>query len=174
MVDTYDFDPEILDRMEDDFEEEEISIDDWKPREKSSIPKLVQSEWRRKLIGNDFNQEPDIDDVKKIKMYIKKKCSDAEIMATFGISADVLIAIKKNRYDPGDGIRADYIDKIYKVLKEQAAINKQTSKALEFISGAIFNTSEQIKAYKEHLKGRQGKKAKKPPQEKGAIGRALC
>src|SRR6185369_10416128 len=92
MEQSYNFDPCTLDDSQDD----EVTLDNWKPTPKNDG--IIQSEWRQKQIGNNFNQQPGIDELKKIDMYLKKKKSDADIMRAFGINAETLVAIKKNKY----------------------------------------------------------------------------
>ena len=91
---------------------EEITLDNWKP---STQKKHIQkSEWREKQNNGDFNQSPGIDELYKINMYLKKKYPDSEIMDVFGITSETLVAIKRNCYDPIDGISLDNQSKIYK------------------------------------------------------------
>lgn len=82
--------------------EDVSSIDNWKPTPK--IRKIPKSAWRRKQIGNDFNQQPGFHDLKRIYFYLNNKYADYDIMEAFGISAEVLVAIKKGFYDPVEGI----------------------------------------------------------------------
>ena len=96
---SYYFDPTEIDNLDEDGEE---SLDNWKPKAKKQ--ELTQSEWRKNQIGDNFNQEPGLDDLDKIHSLIRKKAPDSEIMRVFGINAHTLIAIKERRYCPVDGI----------------------------------------------------------------------
>lgn len=109
---SYEFDPCSIDGSD---KQEEVSLDNWKP----SLQKkgIVQSEWRKNQIGDNFNQQPGIDELKKIYSFLRKKASDAEIMRVFGINAETLVAIKKDKYSPVDGISLDNQSKIYKHFK---------------------------------------------------------
>lgn len=112
----YEFDPSSIDGS--DLDGDDLNIDNWRPSvQKKSI---VQSKWRKEQIGTNFNQEPGIDELKKIHGYLNKKAPDAEIMKAFGITAETLIAIKKHKYDPVDGISLDNQSKIYKEFDSMA------------------------------------------------------
>ncbi len=108
---SYEFDVCSLDGSDQD----ELSIDNWKPSAQKIT--IKQSEWRKNQIGNNYNQQPALDDLRKINMYLNKKSSDAEIMQVFGINAETLIAIKKDNYSPVDGIHLDTLGKIYNHFK---------------------------------------------------------
>lgn len=120
-----------------------ITIDNWKPRAKSlCIPK---SEWRKKQINGNYNSEPGIDELKKIRMYLKRKYPDYQIMDAFGINCETLVAIKKGCYGPVDGISLDNQSKIY---KEFERINKKIDRfiqALRFISDNFMEGSDSAK-----------------------------
>ena len=90
--------------------EEEVSIWDWKPTEKKE--RIIQSQWRKEHIGDNFNQHVDIDDLRKIERYISRKLPDFEIMQNFGINAQTLVAIKEKRYCPFEGIENSNLSKI--------------------------------------------------------------
>lgn len=106
---SYEFDPCELDGSNQ--EEEPVTLDTWKPKPKKT--ELAQSEWRKNQIGDNFNQQPGIDDLRKIQALLKKKKPDSEIMRVYGVNAETLVAIKDNRYHPVDGISLDNLVKIY-------------------------------------------------------------
>lgn len=76
----------------------EATLDNWKPNFPEK--KLVQSDWRKQQNKNDFNQEVGRDELKKIKLAIKNKFPDHEIMQTYGISAETLVRVKENKINP--------------------------------------------------------------------------
>jgi hypothetical protein len=81
------------------YEMGEESIDDWarSPTSKMTIPK---SEWRQKQHTGNHNQRPGLDDVRKIKRFIKRGHFDHDIMDAFDISERTLLMIKCNAYQP--------------------------------------------------------------------------
>lgn len=85
-----------------DNNDEKITLDDWKFREK--VNKIIMSEWRQKQNKNHPTEKPGLDDLRKIKMHLKKKYPDEDIIKAFGITMKILIAIKKDKYDCVDGI----------------------------------------------------------------------
>lgn len=108
----YDFDPCTLDNSQHD-KEEEVTLDNWKPSEKRPVFR-IKSEWRQKQLSEGFGyMNPGIDEIKKIRTYLKNKQSDIEILDQFGINADTLFAIKMNRYDPVEGIIDDQVSLIF-------------------------------------------------------------
>lgn len=106
MEDSYEFNPEIFDILN----ETTCSLDDWKPKQK--FKRLVISKWREEYNEGKIDGDASLDDVEKIKSYIKKGYGDAEIMGAFAISCETMIAIKNNSYTPGDGIQRD-LDSVY-------------------------------------------------------------
>lgn len=156
---TYEFDPCSLDGS--DKEQKEIKIDDWKPREKSD--ELIQSEWRKKQIGSNFNQTPGLDDLKKINSCIKNKKSDYEIMRTFGINAKVLLAIKDKRYCPVEGMSLDNLSKINNEFEELGKkidnITEKLKDYLDILVTKLLPKENLEKMYKEYIK--QKKEANK-------------
>ena len=96
--------------------DENITLDNWKPE--VSINKLVKSQWRKEANHGNYDMRPGLDEIRKIKMHIKKGKFDHEIMEAFGIDCDTLVAIKKDKYHPVDGISMDNLSKIYKGFKE--------------------------------------------------------
>jgi DNA-binding Xre family transcriptional regulator len=153
---SYEFDPCELDESED----EEVTLDNWKP--KVFQKEIATSEWRQKSIGNNFNQHPGLDELKKIHVYLNKKVSDSDLMKAFGINAETLIAIKKNKYHPVDGISLDNLSKIY---EEFDSIEKKIDnclRAINYIASIIFLDSEEKDKYK--LACKKPKKDKKKPK----------
>jgi hypothetical protein len=156
---SYEFDPCSIDGS--DQEEEPVKMDDWKPGQKK--PNIVQSEWRKNKIGKNFNQQPDLDDLKKIVGFLKKKVADAEIMQTFGITAETLVAIKKDKYDPIDGISMDNQSKIYKEFKRLQDMMEAYQRGLNFFASTLFGMEEGYK--KALLKPKPKKKNVKKDDE---------
>lgn len=100
---TYEFDPAELDGSQDD-PEESVTLDNWKPTPKTHSFR-APSKWRHEMNCRGLGyMEPGLDEIHKIRTYLKNKISDLEIMDQFAINADTLTAIKNNRYDPVDGI----------------------------------------------------------------------
>lgn len=128
----------------------DVTLDNWKPREKQAT--LVCSQWRQDQIGDDFNQQPSIDDLHKIQMHLKKKIPDLDIMKAFGINAQTLVAIKKEKYDPVDGISLDNQSKIYKefqLLKEQI---DGLFNGLNFIADMVCNYRDEKVKFRHSMK----------------------
>lgn len=139
----YTFDPCSLDGSD------EPTLDNWTPTQKKTI---IQSEWRKTQIGSNFNQQPSLDDLKKINMYLKKKTKDTEIMDVFGINCETLSAIKKNKYCPVEGID---LDNLSKIQKEFQRLNKNIMKiqhALKYIAHKIFISEDELKEYNNYCK----------------------
>jgi hypothetical protein len=157
----YEFDPEIFDAdTEDDFE----SIDNWKPSEKSK--KLITSEWRKNRIGNDFNQQPDLDDLIKIKSFLKKGYPDFEIMENFGINSEVLSAIKKNNYCAVEGIKLDNLTKIFNEFKKIENSISKNNLSIKYILKTICRKETKLNEYKEFIKKEsKSKKAMKKEED---------
>lgn len=80
---------------------DDVSIDEWKP----NLPekKLIQSKWRKEIIGDNYNQEVGLDELKKINMALKKKRPDYEILQAYGISSETLVRIKEGKLTPDTG-----------------------------------------------------------------------
>jgi hypothetical protein len=157
---SYEFDPCSLDGS--DLEEEPVTLDNWKPRSKQ--PKIVASKWRQEQIDGDFNQQPGIDELQKIHMYLKKKASDADIMKAFGISAEILVAIKKDKYDPVDGISLDNQSKIYKEFKSIEEDMESLLRGINYIAECIFIDKKSKADYKKSFKKPKKAKAEKKPK----------
>lgn len=151
---SYEFDPCSIDGSD----EEELSIDTWKP--KTHKKPIVQSEWRKNRIGKDFNQLPDLDDLRKIYMFMKKKVSDAEIMQTFGITAETLVSIKEDRYHPVDGMELSNLSKIYKEFDRLEEKIDKVWRGVKFIADTMFVDDEGKEAFKKSLKKPKGEKKK--------------
>ncbi len=118
---SYEFDPCSIDGSD-----KEVTLDNWKPTVRTeSIPK---SEWRKVQNAGNYNQQPGIDELKKINMYLKRKYPDHQIMDSFGISSETLVAIKRDCYGPVDGISLDNQSKIY---KEFTRLDKKIDRFLE-------------------------------------------
>lgn len=141
----YDFDPCTLDDSQYD-EDEEVTLDNWKPTPKSDG--IIQSKWRKKQIGNNFNQEPGLDELKKIKIHLKNKKSDSDIMQTFGINAETLVAIKRNKYCPVDGISLDNLSKIYAEFKVLENAISRLQHSSDYFAKILFIQKEDLADYK--------------------------
>lgn len=151
---SYDFDPCSIDGSD----QEEETIDTWKPKNHKKA--IVQSEWRKNKIGKDFNQMPDLDDLRKIYMFMKKKVSDAEIMQTFGITAETLVSIKEDRYHPVDGIELSHLSKIYKEFDRLEEKIDKVMRGLKYIADIMFVDEEGQQGFKNSLKKPKGEKKK--------------
>lgn len=155
---SYEFDPCSVDGSD---QEESITLDNWKPT--AQKPKIVPSKWREEQIGNNFNQEPGIDELHKINMYLKKNAPDSEIMKAFGVNAETLIAIKKGKYDPVDGISLDNQSKIYREFKRIEDKIASLLRGLNHIAKIMFIDKEEHNEYKKALKKpRKAKPGKRP------------
>lgn len=157
---SYEFDPCSIDGS--DQEEEAETLDNWKPSSKQT--KIIASKWRQDQIGGNYNQQPGLDELKKIHMYLKKKASDADIMHAFGITADTLIAIKKNKYDPIDGISLDNQSKIYKEFKRLEDKIDSLLRGINHIGKIMFIDKEEEAKFKKSLKKPKKVKAVKKPK----------
>ena len=154
---SYEFDPCSVDGSD---KQEEVSLDNWKPSLQKKA--IVQSEWRKNQIGDNFNQQPGIDELKKIYMFLKRKASDAEIMQTFGVTAETLIAIKKDKYSPVDGISLDNQSKIYKEFKKLTDQISGLKHIIEVMTNIMFVSKE---AKEEFKKACKKPKAQKKPKK---------
>jgi hypothetical protein len=126
----------------------EYTLDTWKPSEKKE--EMNQSEWRKNKNGNDYNQPPDLDDFRKIKMFLKKDKPDYEIMRVFGINAETLFAIKTNRYCPVDGISFDTLSKIFNEFHKLEKMIKKLKRSTKYISDVILMDDKNKKDYKDY------------------------
>jgi hypothetical protein len=140
----------------------DVTLDTWKPSEKKEG--LIQSNWRREKIGDNFNQHVDYSDLRKIKAYLKKNASDYEIMRVFGITAEKLVAIKKNKYTPENGIEPD--NKELDAIEDKLIILKI---AIDYIAEMIFISEESRLDYESSCR----KKAKKAIKYKNKV-KGIC
>lgn len=154
---SYDFDPCSIDGS--DQEDEEVSLDNWKPSEKKT--KIVASKWRQEQIDGNYNQQPGLDELNKIHMYLKKKASDSDIMNAFGINAETLVAIKKDKYDPIDGISLDNQSKIYKECKRLEDKIESLLRGINHMAKIMFIDKEELAEYKKSFKKTKKVKAVK-------------
>lgn len=153
---SYEFDPCSIDGSD---KEEPVTLDNWKPTEKKS--KIVMSKWRQETNGTNYNQQPGIDELNKILMFLKKKASDTEIMQAFGITAETLVAIKKDKYDPVDGISLDNQSKIYKEFKRLEDRIESLLRGINHIAECIFIDKKDKAAYKKSFRKPKKEKASK-------------
>jgi len=158
MNNSYEFDPCTLD----DSEEDDITLDNWKPTPKEN--KIIQSKWRKAKIGENNNQEPGLDELNKIEMYLKRKSPDSEIMKVFGITAETLVAIKRGRYCPVDGIGLDNLSKIQNEFKRLDNALIKTRRGIEYLAKTLFINTEDLKEFKDYCENKkkkaQGRKRK--------------
>jgi len=154
---SYTFDPCAIDGSD------KVTLDTWKPTVHQ--PKIVASEWRQNQIGENFNQHPGIDELNKIHTYLKRKASDSDIMKAFGISAETLIAIKKDKYDPVEGISLDNQSKIYKEFKRLEDRIDSLLRGINFIADCMFTDKISKAAFKKSF--RKPKKEKKVKKNEG-------
>lgn len=135
---SYEFDPCSIDGSD-----KEVTLDSWTPTVKEvGVPK---SEWRQKQNDGNQNQQPGIDELKKINMFLKRKYPDHQIMDAFGITSETLVAIKRECFSPVTGISLDNQSKIY---KEFTSIDKKLDRvfeALKFLVDNVFSTKDSAK-----------------------------
>lgn len=162
---SYEIDPCSLDESDYDYDENvNINIDNWKPTAKRKT--IIPSKWRQEQINGNFNQEPSIDDLKKILTYIKNDYSDAEIMHSFGINAKTMTAIKENRYSPVDGISLDNLSKIYSEFNKTHRAIEKIYELLNFFKHILMIKDSDFKDYQKKKKEEQSQKAKKAREKK--------
>ena len=167
---SYEFDPCSIDGSD---QEEPVTLDNWKPSSKQ--PKIVASKWRQEQIDGNYNQQPGIDELQKIHMYLKKKASDSEIMNAFGISSETLVAIKKDKYDPVDGISLDNQSKIYKEFKRIEDRIDSLLRGINHIAECMFIDKKSKAEYKKSFrKPKKAKAGKKPKCEKNEECDEIC
>jgi hypothetical protein len=150
MKEDFKFNITELENDEMDFDDEPVTLDSWKPRKFES--KIIPSKWRLIQNKGNQNQMPGLDDLKKIQLHIKKKISDLEIMSVFAISAETLIAIKKDKYDPVDGISLDNQSKIYNEFKRIENKVDSILRAIEYMSDIMFPEKIQKDNFKKSFK----------------------
>ena len=159
---SYEFDPCSIDGSD---QEEPVTLDNWKPSNEK--PLIVASQWRQDAIGTNFNQQPGLDELNKIHMYLKKKASDSDIMKAFGITCETLVAIKKDKYDPVDGISLDNQSKIYKEFKRLEERIESLLRGINHIAEIMFiEKKEKAEFKKSFKKPKKAKAVKKPKVEK--------
>ena len=159
---SYEFDPCSIDGSDTE-EEEQVTLDNWKPSKKA---KIIPSKWRQQMIGSNFNQEPGLDELHKINGFLKKKVPDSEIMNAFGITADTLVAIKKDKYDPIDGISLDNQSKIYKEFRKVEEKMDGFLRGLNYLAETMFiDRKEKEKFIKSMKKPKRVSTAKKDKSE---------
>jgi len=135
-----------------DGSDKEVTLDEWKPSVKDNS--IQKSEWRKNQNNGDYDQQPGLDELKKINMYLKKDYPDSQIMDTFGISSETLVAIKRGCYDPIEGISLDNQIKIYKEFSRlNQKIGKLNRKIEQFqeVFRFIFEKDEEKRAFFEKI-----------------------
>lgn len=139
MSNSYYFDPCSVDGSDQD---DGVTLDNWKPSAKErTVPK---SKWREEQNAGNFNQQPGLDELHKIHMYLKKKYPDHQIMDAFGISAETLVAIKRDCYSPVDGISLDNQSKIYKRFNQVDKKLEKIEEALQLLT-EVFKPEDTVK-----------------------------
>jgi len=152
---SYEFDPCTVDGSQDD---EEVTLDTWKPTIRNNNFR-TKSEWRQKQISEGLGyMNPGLDEIKKIRAYLKNRQSDIEIMEQFGINADTLFAIKMNRYDAVEGIIDDQVSLIFKqcnlLEKRIDTIKEDKIKGLTKSIQEIIKRLDLIDAFQKQSKSR--------------------
>lgn len=132
-------------------EQDQISIDTWKPTITPSH--IIQSDWRKKEIGDNFDGRPSLDDLLKIRKHLKRLVPDYQIMQTFGISANTLMAIKRDKYCPVDGILTDnFMTQLEEFKKQISSDFRETRRKVTALEkristlAAMMNLSEANKS----------------------------
>lgn len=158
---SYEFDPCTLDGS--DKEEETVSLDDWKPTPRKEGFR-APSEWRKRYNDIGADLAPGIDEIKKIRAHIVNKVPDGDIMERFAINAEVLTAIRNNRYDPIEGIILSREELMHKRITK---LNNKIDDMHELMTGvvnALINNaefSEWITKFQEEIDKKKKKKNKK-------------
>ncbi len=140
----------------------EIKLDEWKPEAKGR-PSLVPSKWREESINGNFNQEPGLSDLRKIKFAIKRKYPDHEVMQAFGLNAETLVSIKTESYSAAEGLRHFYPKDI--VIGKELKMNLELQKledvvkgilaAVDYMGDVLFIDKKQRKEFKDVLTGKK-------------------
>lgn len=160
---SYEFDPCSIDGS--NLEENvESTLESWKPRNKER-PAVPKSEWRQQQIDGNYHQEPGIDEIKKIKMYLKKKYPDYQIMDAFGITSETLVAIKRDCYDPIDGISLDNQSKIYKEFQRIEKILSNMMNGVEYLSKHALQNEIHRLEFKVIISGERERQIKKEKED---------
>ncbi len=144
--------------------EEEVTLDNWKPSEK--VRTLQKSQWRSDKNSSGGNEQPGLDELRKINMFLKQKYPDHQIMDAFGITSETLVAIKRNCYDPVEGISLDNQSKIYKEFRRIEKALDEFFEVFKFLADNCFEAKEKSKrtAFKSLL-GLVKKKEKKQDED---------
>lgn len=142
---SYEFDPCEIDGSN----KIEETLDNWRPKEKTNQLKI--SQWRLKQNGENCNKSPGLDDLKKIMMHLKNKKSDSDIMKAFGIASETLVAIKREKYDPVDGISLDNQSKIYKEFERLEKNIIKIMSSLDYLCDILLIDTEQETKFRKIL-----------------------
>jgi hypothetical protein len=164
---SYEFDPCSIDGSD----KERSTLDSWKPTEHK--PVIVASKWREQQIGDNFNQQPGIDELQKIHRYLKKKASDSDIMKAFGITAETLVAIKKDKYDPVEGISLDNQSKIYREFKRLEERIESLFRGIHYIGDCLYTDDLSQDLFKLSFK-KPVKKSKAKKSEDCEVTEEIC
>lgn len=144
------------------------SIEDWRPSviKRRTVP---ISAWRQAQIAGNYNQKVGARDLKKIQGFIKRGAPEFEILESFGISAETLIAIKKNRYEAGTGIVDDRVEFVLEDIKPLLKKAHKYRKALDSIAVNLFpnhkDFAEATLYFIQQMQRDKLKKSKKSTQE---------
>jgi hypothetical protein len=106
---------------------EVVTLDNWKPpyRPKQFMPK---SNWR-KFVVEDYNPgRPGLDDLRKIRLYLKKGASRTDIMQAFNIKRTVLAHIICDLYCPVDGCIESPNERRRRLARIKAHLDKKKQK----------------------------------------------
>lgn len=143
-----------------------VSLDKWTP--KAIIPCVPKSEWRQKQIGGNYNQQPGLDELGKIKRYLEKNYPDHQIMDAFGLNAETLNAIKKDCYAPIDGIKFDNLSKIQREFAKIEAKLTRIFNALSFLGDNLWAPKDTVKRmlFKTLVSGKAPDEPEEPPKKK--------
>ena len=147
-------------------DDDDITLDNWEPSPKTN--EIAQSNWRKELIGDDINQQPSIDDLRKIKMYLGKDAADSDIMKKFGITAETLVAIKKDKYCPVDGIKLDNLSKIHKHFDYIEKKLHYLTRANNYMSKLLFVDDISMKKFINYSNKKAWEKSEEDVNEDGA------
>lgn len=131
-----------------------VSLDDWKPREKTNIYR-VPSEWRvAQNRRKSTKEEPGNDDFIKINAYLRNGVPDQEILDTFNLHKKILNKIKLGLYCPFTGVLKSEEEKQKEFLRTQAYFNrKNEAKRKMKLQGDAFlalELAEKIEIIRKH------------------------
>lgn len=127
-----------------------ISMEQWEPAKKEE--KIVQSQWRKNQVNENYERQPCLDDLRKINVFIKKKIPDHEIMRTFGINSDVMIAIKRKKYCPVEGIKLDNLCKIYIEFEKISKKINKIKRGNDYLASILLISDEEKTKYDNYCK----------------------